>query len=154
LDGQRNSLFYVFSPGNDQHREATPESVGFEKHYHDIDVHGFPPDHLETFFEQYEGRACALFRTLSANPGRSLLTHEEKETLTAFLALQAARVPQAKRKYEKLVLDSRSTDASDIVNSLQVFDTFMSVAQKYGIEVDSDFRPNCSKGFGKDTYFR
>lgn len=146
LGGQRNSLFYVFSPGHDQCREATPESVGFEKHYHDIDVPGFPPDHLETFFGQYEGRACALFRTLSANPGRSLLTDEERETLTAFLALQAARVPQAKRKYEKLVLDSRGADANDVVNSPQAFDTFLSVAEKYGIEVAPDFQSKLLEG--------
>jgi hypothetical protein len=146
LGGQRDSLFYVFSPGHDQHREATPESVGFEKHYHDIDVPGFPPDHLEAFFGQYEGRACALFRTLSTDPRRSLLTDEERETLTAFLALQAARVPQAKRKYEKLVFDSRGADANDVVNSPQVFDTFLSVAEKYGIEVGPNFQSKLLEG--------
>lgn len=146
LGGQRNSLFYVFSPGYDQHREATPGSVGIEKHYHDIDVPGFAPDHLEQIFEQYEGRACALFRTLSANPGRSLATREEMETLAAFLALQAARVPQAKRKYEKLVFDSRGADANDVVSSPQAFETFLSVAEQYGIEVPSDYQSKLLEG--------
>jgi hypothetical protein len=62
------------------------------------------------------------------------------------LALQAARVPQAKGKYEKLVFDSRSADANDVVNSPQAFDTFLSVAEKYGIQVGSDFQSKLLEG--------
>jgi len=138
LDGGRDSLFYVFPPGQDQCREATPESVGFEKHYHDIDVPGFPPDCLEGFFERFEGSACALFRNLSATPMRSLQTGEERETLSSFVALQAARVPQAKEKYKNLVLDSRRADAADISTSPRALNTFMNVARRHGIEVPPD----------------
>jgi hypothetical protein len=119
-DGKRDSLFYVFRPGEPTYREATPNSVGFERHYHDIDVPGFPPDYLETYFGQHEGAATALFHTLSANPGRALETEEERENLTMFLALQAARVPQSKRKYETLVHESRKADANDIATSTSV----------------------------------
>ena len=144
--GNRDSLFYVFTPGHDQYREATPESVGFERHYHDIDVPGFPPGYLEGFFGQREGSACALFRALSANPMRSLQTEEERETLASFMALQAARVPQAREKYKNLVLDSRRADAADITTSPQVFSTVMNVARGYGIEVPPDFRSKLREG--------
>jgi hypothetical protein len=138
LDGERDSLFYVFPPGEDRKWEATPESVGFEKHYHDIDVPGFPPDYIESFFARFEGSACALFRNLSANPMRSLQTVEERETLSSFVALQAARVPQAREKYKNLVLDTRRADATDISTSQQALNTFINVAMRHGIEVTSD----------------
>jgi hypothetical protein len=138
LGGERGSLFYVYPPGQDQCRKATPGSVGFEKHYHDIDVPGFPPDYLEGFFERFEGPACALFRNLSGTPMRSLQTGSERQTLSSFVALQAARIPQAKEKYKNLVLDSRLADAADISTSPQALNTFMSVARRHGIEVPPD----------------
>ena len=54
LEGERDSLFYVFSPDGSPMREAIPDSVGFERHYHDVDVPGFRPDHLEKFFQEFE----------------------------------------------------------------------------------------------------
>src|ERR1035441_582054 len=78
--GERDSMFHIFAPGQDRMWEGTPESVGFERHYHDIEVPGFPHDHLEEFFQKYEGPACTLFRSLSTNSGRPLLTKEERGT--------------------------------------------------------------------------
>jgi hypothetical protein len=153
LGGERDSLFYVFPPGQDRKWEATPESIGFERHYHDIDVPGFPLDSLEEFFQKYEGPACALFRALSANPERPFLTEEERGTLGAFLMLQAARVPQAKEKYKKLAFDSRNADAAAVATSPQVFDTFMDVAQRHGIEVPPDFQSNLLKGLQSGDIF-
>jgi hypothetical protein len=137
LGGERDSLFYVFSPDGMPMRKAIPNSVGFERHYHDVDVPGFRPDHLEEFFEKFEGSACALFRTLSTNPGRSLLTEEERETAASFVALQAARVPQAKKKYEQLVFDSRRAFVEEMASSPEFFDQAMTTAKRHGVEMDS-----------------
>jgi hypothetical protein len=146
MDGKRDSVFYVFHPGEPTYRPATPNSNGFERHYHDIDVPGFPPDHLETYFGQWEGAATSLFRTLSANPGRALETEEERQNLTMFLALQAARVPQSKRKYEKLVYESRKADANAIATSPETFEMFAVVAQRNGIELGADFQSKLAEG--------
>jgi hypothetical protein len=137
LEGERDSLFYVFSPDGSPMREAIPDSVGFERHYHDVDVPGFRPDHLEKFFQEFEGPACALFRTLSANPGRSLLTEEERETVASFVAVQAARIPQGKNKYERLVIDSRRAFVEEMACSPEFFNKAMAAAQRYGVEIDS-----------------
>lgn len=153
LGGERDSLFCVFPPGHDQSRKATPESTGFEKHYHDIDAPGIPPDQLELFFQKYETPASALFRILSANQGRALLSQKERETLTEFLALQAARIPQSKRKYEKLVLDSRSADATEFATSPLAFEWFVGVARSHGIEVPPDFQSKLLEGLRNGDIF-
>jgi Protein of unknown function (DUF4238) len=140
VGGNRDSRFYVFRPGDPTYREATPNSTGYERHYHDINVPGFPPDHLESYFGQWEGAATALFQTLSANPGRALVSQEERNILAMFLALQAARVPQSKRKYERLAYDSRMADANDVITSQETFEMFSSVARRHGISLPSDFR--------------
>jgi Protein of unknown function (DUF4238) len=137
MNGERDSRFYVFSPDGSSMREEIPNSVGFERNYHDIDVPGFRPDHLEEFFQKFEGPACALFRMLSANPGRSLLTEEERETVASFVAVQAARVPQAKKKYERLVHDSRSAFVEEMASSSTFFDRAMAAAKRHGVEIDS-----------------
>jgi len=142
-----------FPPGHDRYREATPESTGFEKHYHDIDAPGISPDQLEVFFQKFEGPACALFRILSANQGRALVSQKERETLTEFLALQAARVPQGKRKYEKLALDSRIADATEFATSPLAFERFMSVARRHGIEVPPDFQSKLLEGLQNGHIF-
>lgn len=153
LGGDRDSLFYVFPPGDPTYREATPNSVGFERHYHDIDVPGFPADHLETYFGQYEGAAHALFQTLSANPGRALVNEQERDSLTMFLALQAARVPQSKRKYERLVYESRMADANDVAMSADTFEMFADVAQRHGIDLPSDFKTKLAEGINTGHIF-
>jgi hypothetical protein len=136
-EGERDTLFYVFPPDGNPMRKATPNSVGFERNYHDIHVPGFPPDHLEDFFEKYEGPASSLFRTLSANPGRPLLSGAERETLASFLALQAARIPQAKDKYERLVLDSRRAFMEKMASSPDFFATVMAAAKRQGFDIDA-----------------
>jgi hypothetical protein len=136
LNGERDSQFYVFSPNGRPMREAIPDSVGFENHYHDIDVPGFRPDHLEEYFQKFEAPACALFRTLSANPGRALLTSQEREIMLSFVVTQAARVPQAKRKYERLLFDSRSAFAEEMAWSSEFFDRVMAVAERNGVVPD------------------
>jgi hypothetical protein len=136
LEGERNSLFYVFPPDGSSMREAVPDSVGFERHYHDVDIPGFRPDYLETFFQKFEGPACALFRTLSASPGRSLLTEEERETVASFVAVQAARIPQGKNKYERLIIDSRRAFVDGMKSSPDFFSKAMATAQRHGVEID------------------
>ncbi|MFZ0481647.1 MAG: DUF4238 domain-containing protein [Terriglobales bacterium] len=140
MEGRRDSLFYVFSPDGSPMREATPNSVGFERHYHDIDVPGFRPDHLEGFFQEFEGPACGLFKALSTNPGRSLATQEERGTIASFVALQAARIPPAKNKYENLVIDSRKAFIQEMASSSDFFDEVLAAAKKHGVEIDSTDR--------------
>jgi hypothetical protein len=135
--GERDSLFYIFSPDGSPMREATPNSVGFERHYHDVNVLGFRRDCLEEFFQRYEGPACALFRTLSANPGRCLMTEDERETVASFVALQAARTPQGKGKYKKLVIDSRTAFVDEMSSSSDFFDEVLAVARRHGVEIDA-----------------
>jgi uncharacterized protein DUF4238 len=140
VGGERDSWFHTFSPDGSPMREATPNSVGFERHYHDVNVPGFRRDCLEEFFQRFEGPACALFRTLSANPGRSLLTEEERETVASFVALQAARVPQGKDKYRKLVVDSRTAFVDEMSSSPDLFNEVMAVARRHGVEIDATER--------------
>ena len=137
LNGERDSMFYVFSPEGKRMREGVPNSVGFERHYHDIDVPGVPPDILEEFFIKFEGPACALFRTLSANPGRLLQSLQEREIVSSFLALQAARVPQSKQRYEQLLCDGRNAFANEMASSPESFNKAMAIAERHGVVADS-----------------
>jgi hypothetical protein len=136
LQGERSSPFFVHSPDGAPVREDIPDHVGFERHYHDINVPGFRPDHLEFEFQKIEGRACALFKTLSATPGRRLLTEDEKETVLFFFAVQAGRVPQAKDKYEKLIVDAARSFMEAFAHRPEFFSRAMAAAKRQGIEID------------------
>jgi hypothetical protein len=105
LGGQRDSRFFIHPVDGSAVREDIPDHVGFERHYHTIDIPGFPPDHLEYVLQEIEAPACALFRTLAGNPGRPFMTEEELATAAEFLSLQAARVPQSQRRYDNLIVE-------------------------------------------------
>jgi hypothetical protein len=111
--------------------------VGFERHYHTIDIPGFSPDHFEYVFQNIEGPACSLFKTLSANPGRSSLTESEKDTAMLFFTVQAARVPQSKEKYRNLVVDSGSSFMKQVASSPEYFEKVLSSANRQGIVKES-----------------
>jgi hypothetical protein len=134
--GRRDSSFFVHSLDG-RIRPSTPNSEGFECHYHTINVEGLAPDHLETIFQKIESPACALFKTLSDNPGRSL-TESDKDTLMMFFCVQAARLPQSRKNYDALVLDSARVFMEEMVYSETFFRKVTTIAAKHGIEVDSD----------------
>jgi Protein of unknown function (DUF4238) len=135
LGGTRYSPFFIYSPAGSPVRESVPDRVGVERHYHDIDIPRFRPDHLEVKFQEIEGPACALFRTLSANPGRPLITDSEKESALMFFAVQAARVPQSKAKYEGLMLGGGRAFLEAMAYSPESFSRVVSVAQRYGVPI-------------------
>jgi hypothetical protein len=103
LEGKRSSGFYVHPVDGSPVRESTPNAEACENHYHTIDVPGFDPDYFEGLFEKYEAPACSLFKTLSENPGKQLDSDKDLETVAMFFSVQAARLPQAKEKFEKWV---------------------------------------------------
>jgi hypothetical protein len=104
--GKRDSIFFVRSLADSRVRQDKPENVAFERNYNSIDVDGLPKDHLEDIFNrEFEGPACALFKILSAHP-RPFVTEEEISIAIKFLALQAARVPLSKEKYERLIIEN------------------------------------------------
>jgi hypothetical protein len=129
--GERDSPFFVRSPDGSM-RTDVPNNVGFERHYHTIDIPGLSPDRLERDFQRFEGPACALFRTLAENPGRPLASQEEIETVTGFLATQAARVPHARRTYEKIILDEGRTFMNNVAFSKEFFDKVVASAVCHG----------------------
>jgi hypothetical protein len=135
LGGERDSPFFVFSPDGKPMRQSVPNAVGFENHYHDVDVPGFPRDCLEEFFQKYEASACALFRSLSENPGRTLCSEDEPEALAAFVALQAARIPRAKETYRQLLLRGRQAVLSEMASSPEFFDKAIDAAKRCGTNV-------------------
>ena len=132
LGGERDSPFFVRSLQG-QVREDIPDHVGFERHYHTIDVPGVSPDYLEDVFQNIEGPACALFKTLSANPGRPLLTELEVHAAMYFLVVQAARVPQSKRRYEDLIVDAGRSFMEQVTSSPEFFQRVTASAQQQGI---------------------
>jgi hypothetical protein len=116
--GTRNSIFYVHPADGSPSRIDKPVNVASEKHYNDINVDGFTPDYLETVFKtQFEDPAHSLFKTLSGNPGRPFQTENELITAYNFLALQAARVPQTKDAYEKLIIQNGQAFLHDMAYS-------------------------------------
>jgi hypothetical protein len=135
LQGKRDSRFFVHSIDG-KVREATPESIGFERHYHTINVSNLGPDHLEAIFQKIESPACALFKVLSENPGHELL-ESEKDTLLMFFSVQAARVPQSREKYNTLMLDRGRAFMEEVAHSHEFFERVMTVAARHGVEVDS-----------------
>src|SRR5260370_3193141 len=114
FEGMRSSIFYVHPVNNAPVRKSTPDKEGFENHYHTIEMPGLAPDHLESLFEKYELPASNLFKDLSANPGRPFRSEEELHTAAMFFALQAARLPQSKNKYEKWVVK----DGTEFMNKV------------------------------------
>lgn len=136
LNGDRYSPFWIHPLDGSSVREDIPNHVGFENHYHDIDIPGFSPDHLERIFQDIEGPAFKLFKTLAANPGRSLLSESEKDTAIGFFALQAARVPQSRDKHKKLVLDSGSAFMKELVHSPEFFHRVIASGVRQGIVSD------------------
>jgi hypothetical protein len=58
------------------------------------------------FSNNFEAPACALFRELSMNPGRPFLSEDELVVACNFLALQAARVPLSKQRYEEMIVQN------------------------------------------------
>lgn len=134
--GTRNSPFFVHSLDGTI-RQSTPNSEGFECHYHTIDVEGLAPDHLETIFQKIEAPACALFKNLSENPGRSL-TESDKDTLLMFFCVQAARLPQSRKKYVASVVDCGHVFAEEVAHSTTFFQKVTAIAAKHGMAVDSD----------------
>lgn len=135
FSGRRDSPFFVHSLDG-KTREATPESVGFERHYHTIDVPDLRPDHLEGIFQKIESPACALFKKLSETPGHELL-ESEKDTLLMFFSTQAARLPQSRKTYNNLMLDCGRAFMEETARSPEFFDTVMAIAQRHGVETDS-----------------
>jgi len=136
LQGERDSPFFVHSLVDGQVRQGTPNSVAFERHYHTIDVPHLAPDHLESIFQKIESPACALFKTLSESPGRDL-SEADKDTMLMFFAMQAARVPQSRRKYDALMLDCARAFMNEVAHSPGFYDRVMAIATKYGIETGS-----------------
>lgn len=117
-------------------RESIPDREGFECHYHDIDIPGLPPDHLEREFQKIEGPACALFRVLSNQPGRPLLNEREKDAALLFFAVQAARVPQSKDKYKRLILNGAQTFMEALAYSPEFFERSVATAHRLGMVTD------------------
>lgn len=136
LGGERDSPFFVHSLQGHV-REDIPDHVGFERHYHTIDIPDLSSDHLESVFQNIEGPACALFKTLSANPGRPLLTELEVHTAIYFLVVQAARVPQSKRRYEGLIVDAGRSFMEQVTSSPEFFQRVMASAKQQGIVTES-----------------
>ena len=130
--GERDSPFFVYSLDGSL-REDVPNHVGFERHYHTIDIPDLSPDHLEYVFQDVEAPACALFKELSANPGRPFLTQDEIEKVIHFFAIQAARVPQSKRQYEKMIIAEGETFMRKIAYSKEFFDEVVSHAIETGV---------------------
>jgi Protein of unknown function (DUF4238) len=136
LGGERDSPFFVRSLQGSI-REDIPGNVGLERHYHTIDIPGLSPDHLESIFQDIESPACALFKTLSANPGRPLLTELEVQTAIHFLVVQAARVPQSKRRYEGLIVDAGRSFMEQVSRSPEFFQRVVASAKQQGIVTES-----------------
>jgi hypothetical protein len=135
LQGERDSPFFVHSL--DGHvRRGTPESTAFERHYHTINVPHLAPDHLESIFQKIESPACALFRTLSEHPGRDL-SESEKDILVMFLGVQAARVPQSRKKYDNLMVDCGRAFMEGVAYSPKFYGGVMAVAARHGVNTDS-----------------
>jgi len=134
--GKRDSPFFIYSLDGTV-RQGTPNSDGFERHYHTINLEGLAPDHLETIFQKIESPACSLFKTLSENPGRSL-TESDKDALMMFFCVQAARLPQSRKNYDALVVDSARVFMEEMVRSETFFRKVTAIAAKHAIEVDSD----------------
>jgi hypothetical protein len=104
--GKRDSIFFVHALDGSPVRQDKPENVAFERDYNSIYVDGLPKDYLEGIFSrQLEGPACALFKMLSSKP-RPFATNEELAIAVNLLALQAARVPLSKGKYESLIIEN------------------------------------------------
>lgn len=131
-DGKRDSPFFVHS-FDGPIRKDIPGNVGFERHYHTVDIPGLAPDHLEQDFQKFEGPACALFRTLASNPGRPFVTADECETAIGFLVTQAARVPQAKRTYENMIIDEGRTFMNKVAFSREFFEEVVGSAVRHGV---------------------
>jgi hypothetical protein len=132
VGGERDSSFFVHSLDRSPVRQDIPDHIALERHYHTIDVPGLPADRLETIFQRFESPACGLFRTLSANPGRPFMTPEEFATAVEFLALQAARVPLSKTKFESLILDTGRRLMREVANSAELFESVASPAVRVG----------------------
>ena len=137
FQGKRDSPFFVHSLDGSPVREDIPDHVGFERHYNTIDFPGLPPDHLEAVFHEFETPACALFKTLSAHPGRPFTTEGELAAALEFVALQAARVPQSKAKYESLIVDSGRMFMNKVAYSPEFFQEVVTAAERTGVLDDS-----------------
>jgi hypothetical protein len=133
LAGSRHSPFYVHSLDGSAVREDIPDHVAFERHDHTVDIPGYAPDHLESIFGEIEGPACALFQRLSANPGRPFACAEELTTALWFLAIQAARVPQSKAKYERLIRENGQRFMQEVAYSQGFFQKVVSSATRFGL---------------------
>lgn len=133
LQGGRYSPFFVHSVDGSV-REDIPDHVGFQRHYHTIDIAGFAPDHLESIFQNIEEPACALFKTLSASPGHSL-TESEKDVALLFFSIQAARIPQSRDKYTKLMVDCGDRFMKEVAHSPEFFEKVMASAARQGLVV-------------------
>ena len=143
VQGTRDSVFFVHSLDGSPVRNGTPNSEARERHYNTIDFPGLAPDHLETLFgEKFEGPACALFKTLAAHPGRPFATEEELGTALNFFALQAARVPRSKAKYQDLILRNGQKFLEKMAYAPTFFQDVMTTALQVGVlerSIDQDF---------------
>lgn len=136
--GTRHSPFFIHPLDGSPTRQDVPDHVGFEKHYHTVDIPDVAPDHLETVFsEEFETAACALFRTLGANPGRKFETEEELETALKFLSLQAARVPRSKSKYQQLIVNHGVEFMNKLAYSPEFFQEVAALAPRASMFEDS-----------------
>lgn len=134
LQGDRYSPFFVHSIDGSA-REDIPDHVGFQRHYHTIDIAGFAPDYLESAFQNIEEPACALFKTLAASPGRSL-AESEKDVALLFFSIQAARVPQSRDKYTDLMVYCGDRFMKEVAHSPEFFEKAFSSAARHGLVID------------------
>jgi hypothetical protein len=75
--------------------------------------------------------------TAFASDTRPLLTEREVHTAIYFLAVQAARVPQSKRRCEGLVVDAGRSFIEQVTSSPEFFHRVMASAKQQGIVTES-----------------
>ena len=133
--GKRDSIFYVHPLDGSPVRIDKPENVAFERNYNSIKVEGLRKDHLEGIFrKRFEGPACDLFKTLSDHPGRPFVTEDELAIAIQFLALQAARVPRSRAKYEEMVIQN----GKDFLHKLATSPEFEQEVARAAAEIGED----------------
>jgi len=134
--GRRDSTFYVHPMDGTPVRIDKPENVAFERNYNSIEVEGLRKDHLEGVFgERFESPACDLFKTLSDRPGRPFLSEDEIVIAMKFLALQAARVPRSRAKYEEMVV----RNGKDFLHKLATSPEFHQEVARAAADLGDDF---------------
>jgi hypothetical protein len=96
---------HVYDLETGKERRVNPKEVAHQRDFYAVNIPGVRPDILETEFSRVEGASVEVIRRIEMD--KTLSTTDDFGQLLYFIALQAVRGPDHRRRMEEMTSDLR-----------------------------------------------